>query len=207
MTVLSKVTNETSKATIRFSFPDGMLDNIERMRLIGNDILVYTTEDSVESLSDNFKNMNFNLVEREYKLHVSTLDEETFKRVFGDIEYETRPSIDNRFIATVVTDTMEDYTRFLSYSENDVRVKPYNPRYAKAKSDDDHRRHNQEQEQSQDQSYRNRRYQTPFQTQKGKGKGKSYGSSYDGNWSMINKGSGKGSGKSSWDGQQVYTRR
>jgi len=195
MTVLSKVTNEPGRATIRFSFPEGMLDNIERMRLIGNDIIVYTTEDSVESLIDNFKTMNFNLVEREYKLHVSTPDKKSFEEVFGDIEYETRSSIDNRFIVTIVTDTMDDYNKFLSYNENDIRVKPFNPRYAKVKSDD----------QNQDQSYRNRRYQTPFQsnTENSKGKGKGNGS----NWSAINKGSGKGSGKSSWDTQQVYTRR
>jgi hypothetical protein len=192
MTVLSKATNETSKATIRFSFPEGMLNNVERMRLIGNDLLIYTTEDSVESLSENFRNMNFILVEREYKLHVSTPDEETFKRVFGDIEYETRTSVDNRFIATIVTDTMDDYNRFLSYSENDIRVKPFNPRYARVKFDDRDIDHDQ------DQSNRNRRYQTPYQVQNGKGKGRSSNS-----WSMI----GKGSGKSSRDNNSLNNRR
>ena len=112
-------------STIRFSFPDDTLVNVQRMRLIGKDLLVYTNETDLESVSSKFDLLGFKTIDRVYKLHVSMPDKAAFDALFGDVVFEDR-SNSGRFIATVTVDTEEEYNHFISFDGTDgVRIKSF----------------------------------------------------------------------------------
>jgi hypothetical protein len=113
--------SEKKLTTGRFRLPDNIISNIERMRLIGMDkpdLLVYT--DRLEELTAEFAKLGFSKVDRKYQLHVSSSNEDTFKKVFttNNLSYDVRPSSNDRFIATVTLDSMEEYTKYLELDDN-----------------------------------------------------------------------------------------
>jgi hypothetical protein len=118
--------------TIRFSLPLPCTTDVIRTRLIGNDLLVYVPNDKAESVTTVYTDIGFTRVDRVFKLHVSSQSKEAFLATFGDIEYEDR-SIGNRFIATVIAKTEDEYNKMLTFGndeKNHCRVKPYRPRFA-----------------------------------------------------------------------------
>ena len=134
--------SEKKLTTGRFRLPDNIISNIERMRIIGvdkPDLLVYT--DRLDELTEAFAKIGFSKVDRKFQLHVSTNNEETFKKVFtvDNLSYDIRPSSNDRFIATVTVDTMEEYIKYLELDDqsNNCSIKPYKPRFASIKDKDD----------------------------------------------------------------------
>lgn len=164
--------------TLRFSFPEPALAGVSRMRIIGNDLLIYTTG---ENTQEEFTKMNFSVVERQYKLHVSALNEKTFKDAFGDVEILENRSTSERFIATIEASDQEQYREFLGKDSRDLRVKQFRARYANTQHEEGERRP----------------YQNYNQNWKGNGKGynnydqQNGGKGYN-NYDQYNKGKGKG---------------
>ena len=132
--------NSDKKLTTgRFKLPDNMIPLIERMRLIGPDLLVYT--DKLDELTELFAAIGFTKVARKFQLHVSADNEDTFKKLFTteNLEYESRPTNTNRFIATVSLNTQEEYNHYLEFDtdqSNGCRIKPYKPRFASSTRDE-----------------------------------------------------------------------
>ncbi len=123
-------TQESARAsTVKLSFPVNSLKNVKNIRIINNDLLIYTDRDNLESVTKTFTDMKFNVVERVYKVHVSTTDKDTFIAAFGNIDYDVSPvSTDNRFIVSITTSSEEEYHRLLSIgndSTNNCRVRPF----------------------------------------------------------------------------------
>ena len=168
--------------TLRFSFPESALVGVSRMRIIGNDLLVYTTGDKTQ---EEFTKMNFSVVERQYKLHVSALNEKTFKDAFGDVEIFENRSTSERFIATIEASDQSQYHEFLAKDSRDLRVKQFRVRYANT--------NNEEGERRQYQNYQN--YNQNY-NQNWKGNGKGYYDQQKGKGKgMTQNDKGKGKGK------------
>ena len=126
-------------STIRFSLPEDLLESVKNMKIVGRDLLFYVPEEEVESVTKTCSDMGLNVVDRVFKLHASTQDEATFKRIFGDVEFEVRESL-NRFIATISVDSKDEYDRLLALHGEDAVVKPFKVRYSNSRrsDDDDH---------------------------------------------------------------------
>ena len=181
--------SEKKLTTGRFRLPDNIISNIERMRIIGidkPDLLVYT--DRLDELTEAFAKIGFSKVERKFQLHVSTNNEETFKKVFttDNLSYDIRPSSSDRFIATITVDTMEEYIKYLELDDqgNNCRIKPYKPRFASIRDKDDssdsndktdHSDQYQRQPQQPNRSKGGKGHYNSTNTSGGKGKGNSYG--------------------------------
>jgi len=123
--------NQDHITTIRFSLPTNIAD-VQRLRLIGRDILLYVPENKVDSVTKSMIDHGFNTVERIYKLHISAASKADFDSVFGEIEYEDRSS-GGRFIATIIADTEEDYNKYLAFGQGEnpkCRVKAFRARFA-----------------------------------------------------------------------------
>jgi hypothetical protein len=155
-------------STLRFSFPEETLENVQRMRLIGKDLLVYTEEADLESVRSKFDTLGFRTVERIYKLHVSTPDKTVFESLFGDVVYEDR-SNSGRFIATVTVDSEEEYNRFITFDGTDgVRVKSFRARFNVSHDNSSDTREHIEHEQGewqQQRHHRPRHYTTEVSTE------------------------------------------
>lgn len=184
--------SEKKLTTGRFRLPDNIISNIERMRIIGidkPDLLVYT--DRLDELTEAFAKIGFSKVERKFQLHVSTNSEETFKKVFtvDNLSYDIRPSSNDRFIATVTLDTMEEYIKYLELDDqsNNCRIKPYKPRFASFRDKDDSSDSNDKTDHS-DQYQRQPQQQASHRTKGGKGH---YN---NGNERPMSGGGGKGKG-------------
>ena len=102
---------------------------MKNIRIVNNELLIYINKNDVENVTDVFTNLKFNLIDRVYKLHVSTTDKDTFIETFGDVNYETSPaSNENRFIVSITTDNFDEYNRLLTVgndSNNKCRVRPF----------------------------------------------------------------------------------
>ena len=119
--------------TILFKLSDDIdINSINRLSFIGPNILVHCNENSREELKKSFTSNGFTVIPRNYKLHVSTKDDEQFKKVFSEttLEYESRSNDGNRFIATVTVNSQEEYDRYLSLDSEECRIKPYKHQYA-----------------------------------------------------------------------------
>ena len=118
--------------TIKFAFPTLSLQNVKNMRLINNELILYVNKSDVDNVSKTFTNMQFNLIDRVYKVHVSTSNKDTFVNAFGNIKYEVSPaSNDNRFIVSITTNDENEYRRLLEIGndeKNKCRVRPYQHR-------------------------------------------------------------------------------
>jgi hypothetical protein len=185
--------SEKKLTTGRFKLPDNIISNIERMRLIGidkPDLLVYT--DRLDELTAEFAKLGFSKVERKFQLHVSSSNEDNFKKLFSNLIYEVRPTSNDRFIATVTVDTMEEYTKYLELDDqsNGCRIKPYKPRFASVRDDSSDTNDNSDQYQRQSRSADTKSKST--NTSKGKGRG---GKGYNQNYG---RGGGGGGGSSNY---------
>ena len=169
--------------TLRFSFPESALAGVSRMRIIGNDLLIYTTG---ENTQEEFTKMNFSVVERQYKLHVSALNEKTFKDAFGDVEILENRSTSERFIATIEASDQEQYREFLGKDSRDLRVKQFRAKYANTQYEEGERRPYQNYNQNYNQNWKGngKGYNNYDQYSKGKGKGKEM--------QQVDKGKGRG---------------
>lgn len=173
-------------STIRFSFPESALTGVSRMRIIGNDLLIYTTNDKTQ---EEFTKMNFKVVERQYKLHVSAQNEQIFKEAFSNVEILNNRSIEGRFIATIEASDLEQYREFLTKDSKELRVKQFRPQYANTLNENQYNNYqynNYQQHQTHQQYHNNYNNQHNYNTYKGKGKG------YQNN---DQKGKSKGKGK------------
>lgn len=124
--------------TVRFKLSPEMLKHVSRMRLIGNDLLVYTT--NTEELTTTFQQHGINVVDRVYKLHVSAPNEEAFDSVFSEytIEKNVR-STTPRFVATVTVESQDQYNKLLELGETETcqcRIKSYRYRFDNTNQDD-----------------------------------------------------------------------
>jgi len=124
--------------TVRFKLSPSMLEHVSRMRLIGNDLLVYTN--NTEELTTTFLNNGFELVDRVYKLHVSAPTEEVFNSVFSvyTIDKNIR-STSPRFVATVTVASQDQYNQLLELGESEscqCRIKSYRYRFDNTNNDD-----------------------------------------------------------------------
>jgi hypothetical protein len=127
---MSNQNQESSRlSTLRFSFPEGVIANVQNMKIIGRDILLYVQEESCESITKSMQEMGLETVERVYKLHASAQDEATFKSALGDIVHEVRDSA-GRYIATITLDSKDEYDRILSLNSESCFVKPFKARYS-----------------------------------------------------------------------------
>lgn len=117
--------------TVRVQLPD----NVKSVRVMPGGDLLFTTHDV--HLIDKLKQVGFEIVEREFKLHVSCKDIKTFEAIFKDVKYESRQNSD-KFIATVVLDNKEQYDNYLKLGNdpsNECRIKPYKQRFTMGHSD------------------------------------------------------------------------
>ena len=127
---------ESRTSTVRLSFPNESLkDSIKNMKIIGGDLLLYVSEDQVESVTQFYSNLGFTTVDRVFKLHVSTQDEQSFTRIFGDVTHEVRETTP-RFITTLSLTDKDEYDKLLALHGNDCVVKPFKFRYSSLRSTD-----------------------------------------------------------------------
>jgi hypothetical protein len=176
--------------TGRFKLPDKILPLIQTLRLIGSDLLVYTSPENLNELTELLTGMGLSKVDRKYQLHVSSNDEDTFKKLFSqpDLEYEVCPTNTNRFIAKVSFKTQEDYDKHLELDadqSNGCRIKPYKPRFATSVRDNSSDITDQ---------YQRRPQPQEFHLRDGAGGGGGGGFTNRGNFGK-GKGGGKGKGK------------
>jgi len=134
---MSNQINESTRLnTLRFSFPSGLLENVQSIKIIGQDLLFYVSEDASQSIVDSVQNMGFKVVDRVYKLHASAQDEESFKNILGDIEHELRDS-GSRYIATINLDSKDEYDRILALNCETCFVKPFKAKYSAIRRNND----------------------------------------------------------------------
>lgn len=158
-------------STIRFSFPESALTGVSRMCIIGNDLLIYTTNDKTQ---EEFTKMNFKVVEKQYKLHVSAQNEQIFKEAFNNVEILDNRSIEGRFIATIKASDLEQYKEFLTKDSTELRVKQFRPQYANTSNENKYNNYqynNYQQHQTHQQYHNNYNNLHNYNTHKGKGKG------------------------------------
>ena len=125
--------NQTSEhlKTIRLSLPESITTNIKQMRLVGNDLILYVPDTQVEPVTESFTSepgITFKLVEREYKIHVSAATEQ----VFENIESITRPSVNDRYIYTLIVNSQQKYDDLINSSTQECTFKPFRFRFSKS---------------------------------------------------------------------------
>ena len=130
--------NQTSEhlKTIRLSLPKTIATNIKQMRLVGNDLILYVPESDVETVTNTFTSLNFDLVEREYKLHVSASTEQEFENM-GSIP---RGCVNGRHIYTVTVNSQTKYDELINSSVPECTFKAFRFRFSKSSNmnqDDD----------------------------------------------------------------------
>jgi hypothetical protein len=122
--------------TIRLSLPDNVVGDIRRMRLVGNDLILYVPSETTETVTKCFTNNGFNCVERVYKLHVSAESNEAFQNIFAGYTSEQRKGVHGRVIYTVTVDTQEKYNELIALSTAECSIKQFKSRFAKHSEDD-----------------------------------------------------------------------
>lgn len=187
--------------TLKFSFPSGLLTDVQQMRLSGNDLILYIDESHVEAVRTNLTNADFTLVNREYILHVSSNDRDHFNELLKDYKehLDIREESSSKVIAKVTVHTEEDYRKILS-----MRDEKFHPSRYERKYDTLDR---------QDRTPATNRYSNGYNQGYGKSYGKGYGynqnqysgndgKSYNGaqNGFTVVKGKGKGKGYGKNDG-------
>jgi hypothetical protein len=90
--------------TLKFSFPSGLLTDVQQMRLSGNDLILYIDESHVDAVKTNLTNADFTLVNREYILHVSSTDRDHFNELLKDYKehLDIREESSSKVIAKVI---------------------------------------------------------------------------------------------------------
>ena len=131
--------------TIRFSFPAESCVNVESMRCIGKDLLVYAKNENFDDVKETFEKMGLTVVmrkervdrnvecqEQECTLHVSAADEETVVAAFSEMgTYELKKrSVNGRYVCTITATDKQQYDLMLGKDGDSVRVKPFERRYA-----------------------------------------------------------------------------
>ena len=192
-----------SLKTLKFSFPSGLLTDVQQMRLSGNDLIVYVDESHVDAVKTNLTNADFSLVNREYILHVSSTDRDHFNELLKDYKehLDIREESSSKVIAKVTVNTEEDYRKILS-----MRDEKFHPSRYERKYDTLDR---------QDRPPATNRYSNGYNQGYGKGYGKGYG--YNQNQYFGDKGynnapngftivNGKGKEKGNDNGKNESTR-
>ena len=122
--------------TIRLSFPKTIATNIKQMRLVNNDLVLYVPESDVEKVTKAFTSHEFDLVEREYKLHVSSNTEQEFDNMVSI----PRGCVNGRYIYTVTVNNQAKYDELINSSLPECTFKPFRFRFSKSSNinqDDD----------------------------------------------------------------------
>jgi hypothetical protein len=130
--------NQTSEhlKTIRLSLPKTIATNVKQMRLVGNDLILYVPETDVENVTESFTSRDFDLVEREYKLHVSANTEQEFENMVSI----PRGCVNGRHIYTVTVNSQAKYDELINSSVPECTFKPFRFRFSKSSNmnqDDD----------------------------------------------------------------------
>ena len=130
--------NQTSEhlKTIRLSLPKTIATNIKQMRLVGNDLILYVPESDVEQVTNTFTSLDFDLVDREYKLHVSASTEQEFENMVSI----PRGCVNGRHIYTVTVNSQAKYDELINSSLAECTFKPFRFRFSKSSNmnqDDD----------------------------------------------------------------------
>lgn len=129
----NQVSNQESHLnTLRFSLPTELQNMVRSMKLLGNDLLVYFDESNTDSVSEKFTEMGFEVVERQYKVHVSGPSSE-FATHFSSYESEVR----GENVFTVVAKNREQYDELLAMEVDGFRIRPYRQRFANVRSEED----------------------------------------------------------------------
>lgn len=102
--------------------------DIYKMKVIDKSLYIYydNNKTNQDELLKQFEKTKFKLIPREYLLHVSAKDENTFNESFSNykdniIIYSQQP----KFIGRVKVDTEEEYYKYLNMSKDNIRIKPY----------------------------------------------------------------------------------
>lgn len=103
-------------------------DDVVKMKSIDKSLIIYydTNKTDKDELLKKFENTNFQLVPRDYVLHVSANSEEEFNKVF--IKYKenvTIFSLQPRLIAKVIISNEDEYNNFINLDNENLRIKPY----------------------------------------------------------------------------------
>lgn len=147
--------NQEHLKALRFELPQEHINDIIKLRIIGKDILVYCLENKTDEIKKSLIDHGFNIVEREYKVHVSARSKEDFMKSFGNIKYDDRSNGD-KFIATVTAENEEEYNKYLDIGKDRTKnclVKPYKPKFAQTQKsennekDVEHKQINEDHEQ------------------------------------------------------------
>lgn len=169
-----------SLKTLKFSFPSGLLTDVQQIRLSGNDLILYVDETNVDVVKTNFTNADFSLVNREYIIHVSSNDRDHFNELLKDYKehLDIREESSSKVIAKVTVNTEDDYRKILA-----MRDEKFHPSRYERKYDTLDR---------QDRTPATNRYSNGY----GQGYGKGYGQGY---------GQGQGYGKGYGYNQNQYS--
>jgi hypothetical protein len=123
----TQITSTSTLKSLRFNLPIDCLNGIARIKMIGQDVLVYVENDNFDSVKKSYIDHGFKFVEREYKVHVSAQSKEEFEKLFEKVKYEDRSS-EGRFIATITASSEEEYNKYLTIGtdpSNNCHVKPF----------------------------------------------------------------------------------
>ena len=120
-----------SLKTLKFSFPSGLLTDVQQIRLSGNDLILYVDESHVDAVRTNLTNADFSLVNREYILHVSSSDREHFNELLKDYKehLDIREESSTKVIAKVTVNTEEDYRKILAMRDEKFHPSRYERKY------------------------------------------------------------------------------
>lgn len=120
-----------SLKTLKFSFPSGLLTDVQQIRLSGNDLILYVDESHIDAVKTNLTNADFSLVNREYILHVSSSDREHFNELLKDYKehLDIREESSTKVIAKLTVNTEEDYRKILSMRDEKFHPSRYERKY------------------------------------------------------------------------------
>ena len=128
----NQVSNQESHLnTLRFSLPSELQSMVHSMKLLGNDLLVYVDESNTESVSERFTEMGLEVVERQYRVHVSGPSEH-FATHFGSYEHEVR----SENVFTVVAKDRAQYDELLAMEVDGFRIRPFRQRFANVRTEE-----------------------------------------------------------------------
>ena len=123
---------QTHLNTIRFSFPTELTDKINKIKIVGKDIVVYVAPADIAHTVSKFTEFGMKHVDKSYKLHVSAQTKADFESVFGTTaKYDDR-SAGDKFIATVTNDNEADYNKYMDMSKQEgckCRIQKYKSRF------------------------------------------------------------------------------
>lgn len=133
---MESIVNQVDITTVRLAFPQECMEQVMKFRIIGNDLLLYIPKTANrKDIIDKYISKGFNVIEKEFKLHISAQNKEDFISVFGDIKYEDR-SNGTKFICTVTLLTEEEYDKFIKIGQTKeckCRIRPYKQLFSEVK--------------------------------------------------------------------------